>query len=458
MEEAAKAANVISKRLKGKSYRDAAERLEKKKVEEKVPKVEEKSPKAEEQAPKVEEQAPKKSGAKKNPSGLVPEVVITRQPQLSPKGGESVVASAEESDNSLPRKRKRRAAANAIVVSDDDDDESEGVKPKKKTKTPKASSSKARKRPRLSSPESDYKGSSGEDDDDEDVSDGVEEFEESGEESEPKPKAKSKAKGKGKAKAKPTAKKAASSAGSDDGMDVDEPEKPAKKAKKPAKELVRKKRTDNDPWKLGSRPVQQEWTKMQAPPFEMFHWSRTVVDEYTYLDGKIHSLVTHLSSNRQWVLSGTPPIHDFGALKTIAAFLDVHLGVDDDGEGQSVEVKKRRREQTGTLFGSCQVHGSRLVSCGEVPLLPGGPYTRVARPPTCLGATIPQSVRSTGMLIPRAAHLLLNNGPEHCRNRRDSLDREECRNHSSCCRASHLSRTRASPSLSRHDYQERQED
>jgi hypothetical protein len=86
---------------------------------------------------------------------------------------------------------------------------------------------------------------------------------------------------------------------------------------------------------------------MKAPPLEMFHYSRKVVDEYTYLDGKVHSLVTNLTAERHWVLSGTPPVHDFAALKTISAFLGLHLGVDDDGEGQSVEVKKRRREQTG---------------------------------------------------------------------------------------------------------------
>ena len=77
-------------------------------------------------------------------------------------------------------------------------------------------------------------------------------------------------------------------------------ERPAKKAK----------RADTDPWKLNSRPVQREWTEMQAPPFEIFHFARKVVDEYTYLDEKLHSLVTSLTEERQWVLSGTRPIHD----------------------------------------------------------------------------------------------------------------------------------------------------
>ncbi|KZT11359.1 uncharacterized protein LAESUDRAFT_642051 [Laetiporus sulphureus 93-53] len=108
---------------------------------------------------------------------------------------------------------------------------------------------------------------------------------------------------------------------------------------------LRKKEVEG-PWELGSTAVKKDWTKMQAPPLEMFHFSRKVVDEYTYLDGKIHSMVTNITAERHWVLSGTPPIHDFRALKTISAFLNLHLGVDDDGEGQSVQVKKRRKEET----------------------------------------------------------------------------------------------------------------
>ena len=95
---------------------------------------------------------------------------------------------------------------------------------------------------------------------------------------------------------------------------------------------------------------------MKSPPLEMFHFERLVIDEYTYLNGKILSMVSKLTATRRWVLSGTPPIHDFASLKTIAAFLDIHLGVDDDGEGQSEQIKKRRREQTGTYLGSSSIY------------------------------------------------------------------------------------------------------
>ena len=123
--------------------------------------------------------------------------------------------------------------------------------------------------------------------------------------------------------------------------EVSDQEKPAKKLKL---------REETDPWKLKTKSVKENWRKMQAPPLEMFYFERLVIDEYTYLEGKILSLVTKLTATRRWVLSGTPPIHDFASLKTIAAFLDIHLGVDDDGEGHSAQVKKRRREQTGMLL------------------------------------------------------------------------------------------------------------
>ncbi|GJJ11419.1 hypothetical protein Clacol_005652 [Clathrus columnatus] len=150
---------------------------------------------------------------------------------------------------------------------------------------------------------------------------------------------------------------------SETSMDVDEPGKgrkrksealesdagsdelnPKKKAKMETKPKVS--RSKADPWKLKSTAVRKDWKELQAPPLEIFHFHRLVIDEYTYLDGKTHSLITSLQATCRWVLSGTPPVHDFPSLKTIAVFLDIHLGIDDDGECQSAQVKKRKREQT----------------------------------------------------------------------------------------------------------------
>ncbi|KAF9045664.1 hypothetical protein BDZ89DRAFT_1058637 [Hymenopellis radicata] len=349
-EKERKAAAVQTKRLKGKSYRDAAEQRQ-----------------ANAESEAEEKSAPKKS-AKVHGNGIPPprgdkvEVVITeRRPSGSPAAASSSRSVTEdESGSEADRrpKRKRRAAQKVIVLSDDEEDSEEEVKPKKGKKQVKAkpkASAKGKKR------------AVSDDDDDEDFTmasasdeEDAEDAEDtspasSGEEDSPPLKkrktTKTLSKHKPTAKSKVSKKKSVDGASSDDAMDVDESDAAStaskkRKAKDDGDRQAKKKRVDNDPWKLESKPVRKDWTQMKAPPFEMFHFARVVVDEYTYLDGKPHALITRLSSSRRWVLSGTPPIHDFAALKTIAAFLNIHLGVDDDGEGHSAEVKRRRREQT----------------------------------------------------------------------------------------------------------------
>jgi hypothetical protein len=332
----------VSKRLKGKSYREAANAIESKREKPEEKQITNRTP------------------------GLVMEVVITSK-QSSPSSDAVSSATKEvDSDESVSSKPKRRAAKRVMVISDDEDSvvetaiEDDKTRSSKKSKPPKTVPRKGRL-VKHSSPSSDYEGSSAEEEDsdvemasnisdDEDIDIPKSKASKGKAKAIPKPKLTAKAATKGKASSSKSEESDAT--GVDDmDMDLDGPatkkttkrkagndnERPAKKAK----------RADSDPWKLSSKSVQREWTEMQAPPFEIFHFSRKVVDEYTYLDGKIHSLVTSLTAERQWVLSGTPPIHDFGALKTIAAFLDAHLGDDDDGEGTSAEVKKRRREQTG---------------------------------------------------------------------------------------------------------------
>jgi hypothetical protein len=122
-------------------------------------------------------------------------------------------------------------------------------------------------------------------------------------------------------------------------------------AKTPKTETDREKIYRKDPWNLGSPGVRRDWTQMKCPPLEMFHFQRLVIDEYTYLEGKVYSLVTNLHSDHRWILSGTPPTEDFTSVNTIAAFMGVHLGVRDDfWEGQSKEslmsAKRRQKEQT----------------------------------------------------------------------------------------------------------------
>jgi hypothetical protein len=79
------------------------------------------------------------------------------------------------------------------------------------------------------------------------------------------------------------------------------------KSAKPAKEA----KSVGDPWGLkGLRDVR----KIKCPPFELFHFERVVVDEFTYLPqaSRERAVVTNgLSCGARWCLSGTPPVGSF---------------------------------------------------------------------------------------------------------------------------------------------------
>ncbi|KAH8047952.1 hypothetical protein JL722_12741 [Aureococcus anophagefferens] len=76
------------------------------------------------------------------------------------------------------------------------------------------------------------------------------------------------------------------------------------------------------------KPKKDAWKKLQAPPLQLFHFARKVVDEYTYL-GRDVPTIHAIKARSSWVLSGTPPIDSFDDVKSIAAFLGVHLGAAD---------------------------------------------------------------------------------------------------------------------------------
>ncbi|KAI6149517.1 hypothetical protein BKA82DRAFT_995209 [Pisolithus tinctorius] len=318
---------VAQKRLKGKQYKEAAEKEEKAKLKES----------------KSLDYFP----AKLTPSGQKPSVVINKLP---PKTKRRIVDSENEDDEDNTTRPKRKSTAKAIVIDSDDDAAGEGG--------------------------SDYEDTNDADDHDDDEqasdddSDATKESKPSHSIAKPTPPPSSRSvtgdeetadsssedeKPKKKAVAKGKSVKRESNSSADDSMDVDDPPSAAsassrKKRKatdssdKPTKK--QKRREDTDPWHLESVAVRRNWTEMRSPPLEVFHFARVVVDEYTYLGGKVHSMVTKLTADRRWVLSGTPPIHDFGSVKTIAAHLNIHLGIDDDSEGQSAMIKKRIREQT----------------------------------------------------------------------------------------------------------------
>lgn len=285
-------------------------------------------------------------------------------------GVKTVVPKAEE----RPKKLRRTASRNPIVVQDSDseDEIKEEVKPDKKRKRDvpaQANGSKAKvakgKRKATSDDEdfdagdawsvseAESEAAASESDDDA-VEDELSEEE------------KPKGKGKGKAPAKPAKKSKAATKSKrppmkkrkteeDSPEDSDSPEAQKKQINQ------KKSRVELDPWGLKSEKVQNDWKQMLSPPLEAFHFKRVVVDEYTYLDGKAHSLITHFKADFRWVLSGTPPIHDFAAVKTIAVFLGIHLGIDDDSIGSSSLAKKRRKERTGAYMRSLCFTTRRLT-------------------------------------------------------------------------------------------------
>ncbi|KAG5186398.1 P-loop containing nucleoside triphosphate hydrolase protein [Tribonema minus] len=96
---------------------------------------------------------------------------------------------------------------------------------------------------------------------------------------------------------------------------------------KPAKKTKTARSTD--PFSLAK--AQTDFTNLTSPLLEIFHWSRVVVDEYTYIEGE-KTAITSLSAQHRWCLSGTPPTSTFQDINGIAAFLGVKLGVADTME------------------------------------------------------------------------------------------------------------------------------
>ncbi|KFY42226.1 hypothetical protein V495_04619 [Pseudogymnoascus sp. VKM F-4514 (FW-929)] len=68
---------------------------------------------------------------------------------------------------------------------------------------------------------------------------------------------------------------------------------------------------------------------MRSPIFEIFRFSRVVVDEYAYVAGEESLTIANLKASAKWVLSGTPPLQDFLDVKCMSRFLGINLGIDD---------------------------------------------------------------------------------------------------------------------------------
>ncbi|KAL3447380.1 hypothetical protein BJX65DRAFT_318225 [Aspergillus insuetus] len=92
----------------------------------------------------------------------------------------------------------------------------------------------------------------------------------------------------------------------------------------------------------------QHWETLTAAFFHAFRFNRLVVDEFTYANTDRLSQLLSLRAHSKWVLSGTPPLNDFADVNTIAPFLGVHLGIDDDGDihSQNRRLKSLHRQRS----------------------------------------------------------------------------------------------------------------
>ncbi|KAL2872557.1 putative SNF2 family helicase [Aspergillus lucknowensis] len=105
---------------------------------------------------------------------------------------------------------------------------------------------------------------------------------------------------------------------------------------------------DREQFNIARNAESQPWEKLTASLFHAFEFNRLVIDEFTYVNAERLTQLLSLEARSKWVLSGTPPLNDFADVNTIAPFLGVHLGIDDDGDmySQNKRLKSLHRQRS----------------------------------------------------------------------------------------------------------------
>lgn len=90
---------------------------------------------------------------------------------------------------------------------------------------------------------------------------------------------------------------------------------------------------------------------MKYPPLHAFRFNRLVLDEFMHVgdDNEPKPIaLLKLAARSKWILSGTPALREFADIKTMAGYLGVHLGVDDDCDAptRNRRLKAIRRNLT----------------------------------------------------------------------------------------------------------------
>ncbi|KAL4878957.1 hypothetical protein BJY04DRAFT_229492 [Aspergillus karnatakaensis] len=123
--------------------------------------------------------------------------------------------------------------------------------------------------------------------------------------------------------------------------------------KKPSSKKTLGKWNDEKEFNIPKPNQEQDWATVRGIPLHAFAFSRLVIDEFTYVNTERLAQLLALQSRTKWVLSGTPPLNDFADVNTIAPFLGVHLGIDEDGElhtqNRRLKAIHRQRSEAETF-------------------------------------------------------------------------------------------------------------
>ena len=127
------------------------------------------------------------------------------------------------------------------------------------------------------------------------------------------------------------------------------------KARASAKGTVTKPKTalKDDPFNLGQI---ENISGLKGPLFQMFHYRRIVVDEYTYASPKECDFLRSLCASSRWILSGTPALDDFADVKALATLIGVNLGANDVARDTMKGQKGRSVAKVQTGKGSYVSH------------------------------------------------------------------------------------------------------
>ncbi|KAJ5676207.1 hypothetical protein N7462_009104 [Penicillium macrosclerotiorum] len=133
-----------------------------------------------------------------------------------------------------------------------------------------------------------------------------------------------------------------------------------KRGKQPARKPPQNKWNDRKAFNIPKYDAfPPKWENMKYPMLHAFRFNRIVIDEYTYQNqlasDRTISLLS-ISARSRWILSGTPALDDFADAKTIAQHLKVHLGIDEDGDVPSGNLRLKKARSNLTAMEAFQLY------------------------------------------------------------------------------------------------------